>query len=141
MPQLPCEKFKYPRLSCFEEARASHVERLPGERGRNGTGEREGGRRGGGLASTSSSSHLSPAVIVDIPAPLDTVWRGTKKTNQQPKSRPQRKSRVGSSLSLQPSVVPYLRPQTLWSRGNLSLLCTALIPDPQNCDHGERVVI
>lgn len=104
--------------------------RLPGETGR------ETDRP---LASTRSSSHLSPVLISDIPGPLDIVWKRTKKTNQQLGSRPQHMSRIGSSQSLLALCATLSEPQTV-SRDDLSLLRTALL-DPQNCDYGKMVVV
>lgn len=60
------------------------MERLCGKRGREGWGggkrekEREIDRED--LAITnSSSSRLTPGIILDIPALLDTLWKRTKK--------------------------------------------------------------
>lgn len=63
------------------------MERVCEEREREGGGlrenekEREGMGREGQLASTSSCSDLNPGIMLDVPAPLDTVWKRTKEIN------------------------------------------------------------
>jgi len=93
------------------------------------------------LGQHQSSGHLHPEVILDIPAPLDIIWRRIKKTSQSQNPGSHLCPEWGHPSHSQPSMLSYLRPETLWSRDSLSTPCPALILDPQNCDSGQMVVI